>query len=708
MRNIYRNFVKFLSLDVGIVIMLTICVLIKSSFFVVHPLYFLLLFLSANYRFKTYLVFNIVSILFGFIYSYDYGFLLTVINSVFFLLKIIVNCFTNKNILKEYLPFICTTLLIYTYFTLKDLSWLNVLKNISMMLFLFLNLYAFNPLIKSIKYKKDITDKTRILIAICFPFFFLNTEPIVFLFLQVIYLIYLKTLDSKESIISLFVSLFLMFCLKKINVIMLFSLIIPFLITCLFSKQKSLFVYCFSFLTYETLFQEKFYETDYFYLGMTGIILCIFINPKIYENIYKFFYKQNDFKTQKESTINAIKDYINLVLSPKLEVYEPKNAATYQLETNLCENCIKKSNCNLKTLRNKSIELKLNQSERKTVLESCQTPYRFFKQSSLMREIYYRENQKKAVALEFQNAYKNELSNIYTPLMLMDKEEVIFLDKLKSLLEEEEFKIIDITEYQEDLEIRLESFDDEDISSLLSLIIDVYQKPAFFVKSVYSFSSGSYLLLFSFRQRYKIDKCFSINGLNEKCGDSIKIEQRNNKFIFLLSDGMGHSEYSSILSEYLIDSVLTLSKINHNFAQQIKTANKLLYNKSTEETYATLDYLTIDLVSLKFSLFKAGSFPNYIYHNYKIKESKKNFPPLGILKEIEPFAYCDNLNEGDVLVFLSDGFKEDVKDIIEVVVTSNAYRSAEEIHRELIVALNEETNLSDDKTLVVFKIEKKD
>ena len=99
--------------------------------------------------------------------------------------------------------------------------------------------------------------------------------------------------------------------------------------------------------------------------------------------------------------------------------------------------------------------------------------------------------------------------------------------------------------------------------------------------------------------------------------------------------------------------------------------------------YATLDYFVLDLVNLNFTLLKAGSFPTFIYHEGKLKESKKNFAPLGILEKIEPFAYKDVLSEGDIVIFMSDGFGNDVYDVMSKVFEENKDEELEKLTYKL-------------------------
>ncbi len=709
MKKILTKIKDCFTLDVAIVIILAVFVLLKNDFFILHPYFIVLLTLCANYRFRTYVVFNLVTIMFSFIFSYQYGLLITFITSGFFFLKVIVNSFFNNRFIKDYAPFFIISLIFDIYLISLDTSLTNILKVIFNFSLSLIALYGFYPMVKNIKYKAKIPEKNRILSFCLFPLFFLGSDPFLILILQSLHIFYLKTLKHEESLIAMLLSSFLLYYLCKIDIIIIFSLIIPFLINWFFFNKHNLFTYALFFVIYEALFVQEFYINENFYQSLIAFILGIFISDQGYEKVHLFFYQEKKENNQKEkNVINDIKKYINYVLSPNLEDKDsPQEKVLNQFNYNLCSNCQKEKTCSLKTLQLKSISTKLNQQERGSVLNFCSSPYKFFKQSEIMRDIYQREYDKVNKTLELQNAYKKELSNIYTPLLLLEKEEISLPKKLKELLKDEELKILECAEYDDELEIRILHFDQDDLTRIKDIIYEVYQKMPSFIKSAYSFSSGCYILLFTFKAQYKIDYYYSNDGVNNKSGDYLKLITNDNKFIFLLSDGMGHSSYSASLSEFLVESLLAFKALNSDFAKQIQTVNNLLYNKSTQDAYATLDYLTIDLTTLQFNLFKAGSFPNYIFHKDKIKESKKNFPPLGILEEITPFAYQDYLEFNDILIFLTDGFKEEVKETIEMVLSCSSSLSAKEIHHQIKEALLQESLINDDKTLVVLKIEKR-
>ncbi len=699
---------KFLTLDVAIFILLTISVLMKNDLYALHPFFIVLLTLASNYRFRSYIACNLVALLISFTISFDYGFLITIVLSTFFLLKMIVNCFIDNSFCKQFIPFIATTLIYYLYLVIQDKNFENIIKILVLFSTSILAFYSMYPFIKTIKYKESFNQKNRILSLSLFPLFFLGFNPFFALLLRTIHLFYLHSLKKEEAASCILISSLIAAYLCKFDLIIFCSFVIPYLIVLFFADKKYLLFYTLGFIGYEVLCVKEFYVNEYFYQGLIAILINMFILSLGYKKFYQIIYQENKVIDQEKKTISAIKKYINIVLSPSLESNDyPKDEVVTQINQELCDKCSKRKVCKLIPLRDKSVEAKLDSTERKIIINNCEAPYRFFRQSSIMRKIYENEFKKVESSLAYQNAYKTELSNIYTPLMLLEKEEVNYINQLQKILIEEEFKVIDVVEFANQLEIKIRDFEKSRIKTLNSIIEDVYQKSCTFLKSAYSFSSGCYLLLFTFENQYKIDYFYTNKGVSSsQSGDYVKIKIEGNKLQFLLSDGMGHNAYSSSLSEYLVESLMAFSNINSDYAQQIKTVNNLIYNKTSKEAYATLDYFNLDLVNLKFNLFKAGSFPNFIYHNFKIKESKKNFPPLGILKEVEPFAYADTLCDQDVLIFMSDGFGEDVSHIVEAIASSNSYRNAKEIHNVLLNALNSETDVKDDKTLVVFKIEK--
>lgn len=196
-----------------------------------------------------------------------------------------------------------------------------------------------------------------------------------------------------------------------------------------------------------------------------------------------------------------------------------------------------------------------------------------------------------------------------------------------------------------------------------------------------------------------ITQSFSKNN-----GDTYQMIEGDNKTIFLLSDGMGHIEESKRLSNYLIDLFTSIYSLNKNEKQVIQDMNLIIRTKTSEEIFATLDLASFDLVKGTISLYKAGSFSTFLIRKGKVISFNKISPPLGIIDRVDIVQETFSLQNEDYLIFLSDGFLDDVTKIIEF---SSKYIKAYSLYnftKMLFNELKKESKINDDKTLVVIKI----
>lgn len=132
----------------------------------------------------------------------------------------------------------------------------------------------------------------------------------------------------------------------------------------------------------------------------------------------------------------------------------------------------------------------------------------------------------------------------------------------------------------------------------------------------------------------------------------IKIDER--RFMVALSDGMGSGEYAHRISESTITLLESFYRAKMPSETVLSTINKLLtFNK--EETFACVDIAVVDLDDGTADVVKIGSPVGFILSGNAVKVLEGGSLPLGILDSIRPDAASYNLQENDVLLFLSDG-----------------------------------------------------
>ena len=697
--------------DVLLFAFLGVCICLKNEAYAFQPFVIVLLSFSANYCIQAYIASNIGMLLTSFLISTAYGYEIFIIEAMFFVAKVIANLFLTEFKIRLAFPYVITSLMLFTMYFVREPNISNFLNLSGLLLLSFLAFYGFHRGLVTFQHaEKPWATRERIIAFTLFPFLFSGVTLFYYFFVRLFQLLLLKTAQLSEALCSIVLSSILMTYLLNTSEVMILSLLFPFFIALLFPKKYSLYAYFISYLLCEAFLIENFYLQGNFYQGLTAI-LFVFLLPFPFLKSISYFFGEKEQKEEKSlETIQTILQYLDVVLDSRLEdKTTPLENTVRQLEMDLCYQCEKKEACHLGLIRRKGIEEKLTQEERKTVVNQCRYPYRFFKRVAMMNEFYSREDRKIKEALYHQDLYRKELQNTYTPLKLMEeKKQNTLPEKLMEALQNEGYEVADVREFDTEIELRFLRAEESILYDVIPTLESIYRKSFRMVKSAYSFASGCYFAAYTWEKQYHVQvETFQSSVLKEHSGDHYYFKEDQKDFFLILSDGMGHNESADSLSSYLIESLKAYREIDENFSRQIDTVNRLIYHKSITEMYATLDYFLLDLVKLKFVLFKAGSFPTYIYRNKVLKESKRNFPPLGILSDIEVFAYEDSLQVGDMLIFLTDGFGNDVQEKIEEVLAQKEIWTAEEAKESIMKKLLQDLELIDDRTLIVLKIEKK-
>ena len=135
----------------------------------------------------------------------------------------------------------------------------------------------------------------------------------------------------------------------------------------------------------------------------------------------------------------------------------------------------------------------------------------------------------------------------------------------------------------------------------------------------------------------------------------IKIDE--GKFMIALSDGMGSGEYAKRISSCTITLLESFYRAKMSSTCILSTINKLLtFNK--EETFACVDIAVVDLHSGRADVVKIGSPIAFIISGSAVKVLEGCSLPLGILDCMHPDTSSYDLQENDVLLFLSDGITD--------------------------------------------------
>lgn len=158
-------------------------------------------------------------------------------------------------------------------------------------------------------------------------------------------------------------------------------------------------------------------------------------------------------------------------------------------------------------------------------------------------------------------------------------------------------------------------------------------------------------------------RCAGAKGDSAANGDTVSFfESDEDYFYALISDGMGSGRSAALtsrLTAVFIEKLLT-SGAHKNVTLEL--LNNLLLSKS-DESFATVDLLEIDLLSGEASFIKAGAAPAYILRSSKLYKIASYTPPAGIIRSFNAENTKFSLEPGDTVLMLSDGIVQSYDEV---------------------------------------------
>lgn len=311
---------------------------------------------------------------------------------------------------------------------------------------------------------------------------------------------------------------------------------------------------------------------------------------------------------------------------------------------------------------------------------------------------------------------ENMVNDIYAnSIFKEDVEEIIFANLKNNKIDVKNVTVIELEDKSFEIYVDVEKTYKEinKGENIRKLVSDSINIPLKLCTSFGKSQNGKqkYKLIKSNRYNALTKVVSQANSINQISGDNYTFGEEENSYFIALSDGMGtggkaHSESSIALN--LLESFLE-AKFDKTLA--LKTINSVLMLKSNDELFATLDISLLDLCTGKLQIIKSGSPATFIKKKDKVKTINPNSLPVGILKDVDFNIHEEYLEDGDIIIMMSDGVIESnesignkerwMKNIIENIDSLNPGIIADTI---LNIAKEQSNNGKDDMTILVTKI----
>lgn len=150
------------------------------------------------------------------------------------------------------------------------------------------------------------------------------------------------------------------------------------------------------------------------------------------------------------------------------------------------------------------------------------------------------------------------------------------------------------------------------------------------------------------------------------CGDTFmaaKLEM--GKQLLILADGMGAGREAAETSATAVELLRDLLAAGFPPEKALEALNMILLLRATKEAFTTCDVALINCCTGGAEFYKLGACPTFILRDGTVKTCGNPSLPAGILEEIKIEPVYEELQEGDLLVMVSDGVLEAHREINE-------------------------------------------
>ena len=195
-------------------------------------------------------------------------------------------------------------------------------------------------------------------------------------------------------------------------------------------------------------------------------------------------------------------------------------------------------------------------------------------------------------------------------------------------------------------------------------------------------------------------------------GDNFTFGRVDNIKYIGLSDGMGTGDKANFESRAAIELLERMLELGSSKEMTLRSINSILRAKSEEEIFTTLDIGLVDLYTGKLELVKSGAAPTFIKRKDHCIIINSESLPIGIFNDVEFKVYEQNLQDGDLVIMMSDGVLDANKktsnpqrwmqELIASIDSLNPQILSDEIFNSARLA-NRNT-IDDDMTLLVTKV----
>lgn len=220
--------------------------------------------------------------------------------------------------------------------------------------------------------------------------------------------------------------------------------------------------------------------------------------------------------------------------------------------------------------------------------------------------------------------------------------------------------------------------------------------------------SGWTIISFVPSDKYVLSIGFAKQSANENTasGDTSSIVKiSENKYLFALSDGMGHGEKANKISTSALSLIESFYKAGFSNETIISSVNKILL-PSGEDNFVTLDACVVDLSLGVADFIKVGASISVIKSQNQTEMIVTDSLPLGITNISCPKVVSRVLKQQDIIVIASDGIVDSFDRVEEYVnfVNNENCTNLQLLAETILEEALSRTVHKDDMTVIAIKL----
>ncbi len=216
------------------------------------------------------------------------------------------------------------------------------------------------------------------------------------------------------------------------------------------------------------------------------------------------------------------------------------------------------------------------------------------------------------------------------------------------------------------------------------------------------------VITFTPKPEYEVETGIAVmskGGEKVKSGDNFITDKLSDySYLLAISDGMGTGKIANEASERTVNVIESLFKAG--FSQEVicPMLNSVLMI-TEKESFSATDIVVIDTINLSAAIIKLGSPPTFLIKE-KVVEISGHSLPVGIIEDVNPDNKKVEMKIGDMLVLMSDGVYDALKEKSAFYIDKKKSLSPQELCNYLLSCAIEENGgeILDDMTVLAAKI----